>query len=70
MSDILALAAQVSGSKSLLDKVIEQTNTLYKMEIHSVGAYDSAIVHSNQTEEGPRKSDEDLLKILDGLPDV
>jgi hypothetical protein len=71
MSDILALAAQVSGNKQLLDKVIDQTNTLYKMEIHSVGAYDSAIGHTNKTEEDTKKkSDEDLLKLLDGLPDV
>ncbi len=71
MSDILALAAQISGNKALLDKVVDQTNTLYKMEIHSVGAYDSAINNSNNTtEDSSKKSDEDLLKLLDGLPDV
>jgi hypothetical protein len=69
MSDILALAAQISGNKHTLDKLIDQTSTLYKMEIHAVGAYDSDIEHKTSTEE-VKKSDKDLLKILDGLPDV
>lgn len=69
MSDILALAAQISGNKALLDRVIEQTNALYKMEIHATGAYDSAI-EDKQPKQESKKSDEDLLKLLDGLPDV
>ncbi len=69
MSDILSLAAQISGNKQTLDKLVDQTATLYKMEIHAVGAYDSGIEHKTTTEEA-KKSDKDLLKILDGLPDV
>lgn len=70
MSDILALAAQISNNKNLLDKVVEQTNTLYKMEIHSIGAYHSTMEDSTKANKEVPKSDKELLSLLDGLPDV
>lgn len=70
MSDVLSLSAQMTGKKEILDKLIDQIDMLFKMEIHSSGAYDlnkSQSMHSNADK---KRSDEELLKLLDKLPNV
>lgn len=63
---MIGLVAQISQDNSVISKLAEELDTLFKMEIHEAGAYHSG----NETRHSKRKSDEELLAALDKMPDV
>jgi|TARA_B100001989_G_C24376935_1_gene382253 hypothetical protein len=63
---MIGLVAQISQDNSVISKLAEELDTLFKMEIHEAGSYDLG----NETRHSKRKSDEELLAALDKMPDV
>ncbi len=59
----------MTQSKELLTKLAGQLDVTYRMEIHAPKAYD--LVNTSKEKKAPAvKSDEELFKILDKIPDV
>lgn len=68
-SQVLGVAAQVTGNKDLVDKLADHLDKLFGMELHESESYD--FVTSNVTvSKRVSPTDEDLFKILDRIPDV
>ena len=68
-SNVLGIAAQVSGDKTLVDKLATHLDTLFNMELHSSGSYD--FIGNTMLSEGRvAPTDADLFAKLDRMPDV
>ena len=66
---MLGVAAQVTSNKDLVDKLADHLDKLFNMELHAPESYD--FITSNATvKDRVSPSDEELLKILDRIPDV
>jgi hypothetical protein len=69
--EIISLAANVTKSGELISKLAGELDTLFRMEIHAPKAYDfSKTKVDNSKSEKQEKSQEDLLKMLDRIPDA
>jgi hypothetical protein len=68
-SNVLGIAAQVSGDKNLVDKLATHLDTLFNMELHSNAAYDF-IGNSMLSKEKESPTDADIFSKLDRIPDV
>jgi len=68
-SQVLGLAAQVTGDKNLLDKLASRLDKLFNMELHIPESYDF-IGTDGDIEDRVSPSDEELLNMLDRIPDV
>ena len=68
-SNVLGIAAQVSGDKNLVDKLATHLDTLFNMELHSSGSYDF-IGNSMLSSGNEPLKDSDIFAKLDRIPDV
>jgi hypothetical protein len=66
--ELLSVVAKTSGSKSILSKMADQLDLLYRMEIHAPDAYD--LNTKNSTKADSSKTEDDILKMLDKIPNV
>lgn len=69
ISTVLSLAAQITGNKSLIDKLATHLDKLYNMELHRYAAYDST-VEEVAPDAPQQKSVEDMFALLDRLPNA
>jgi hypothetical protein len=62
---------RTTGSAKLLERLGDYVATIMTMALHMPGAYDFEEKPSPEMEEKPpATSDEDLLKLLGGIPDA
>ena len=69
-SQVLGVAAQVTNNKDLVDKLADHLDKLFHMELHAPESYDFISGSVTVSEEHSPRSDEELLKLLDRIPDA
>jgi len=69
VNSVLTLAAQLTGDKTLIDRLATHLDKLYNMELHEFGAYDSSVVEEKTTTT-KEKSVEEMFALLDRLPNA
>ena len=69
-SQVLGVAAQVTGNKDLVDKLANHLDKLFHMELHASESYDFISSNAKVSESHSPRSDEELLKMLDRIPDA
>jgi len=69
-SQVLGVAAQVTGNKDLVDKLADHLDKLFHMELHATESYDFIAGSAKVSEEHSPRSDEELLSMLDRIPDA
>lgn len=69
-SQVLGVAAQVTQSKDLVDKLADHLDKLFHMELHAPESYDFIAKSAKVSESPSPRSDEELLAMLDRIPDA
>jgi hypothetical protein len=69
-SQVLGVAAQVTGNKDLVDKLADHLDKLFHMELHATESYDFITGSTKVSEGHSPRSDEELLSMLDRIPDA
>ena len=69
-SQVLGVAAQVTGNKDLVDKLADHLDKLFHMELHAPESYDFISGSAKVSEEHSPRSDEELLNLLDRIPNA
>ena len=69
-SQVLGVAAQVTNNKDLVDKLADHLDKLFHMELHAPESYDFITGNAKVSQEHSPRSDEELLSMLDRIPDA
>lgn len=69
-SQVLGVAAQVTQNKDLVDKLADHLDKLFHMELHATESYDFIGSSAKVSEDHSPRSDEELLKMLDRIPNA
>ncbi len=69
-SQVLGVAAQVTNNKDLVDKLADHLDKLFHMELHAPESYDFISGSAKVSEEHSPRSDEELLNLLDRIPNA
>jgi hypothetical protein len=69
-SQVLGVAAQVTGDKTLVDKLATHMDKLFHMELHAPESYDFIGSSATVSEDPSPPKDDELLQMLDRIPDA
>ncbi len=69
-SQVLGVAAQVTGNKDLVNNLADHLDKLFHMELHAPESYDFIAAQATVSNNASPRSDEELLAMLDRIPDA
>jgi hypothetical protein len=69
-TDVISVAAKVTGDKDLISTLAEHLDKLFHMELHAPESYDFIAKAAKVSDSHSPRTDEELLAMLDRIEDA